>query len=95
MPIESRVGVYLAPGARVTWECTFNPNNLFLPITVPLAKPLPLLPGFAGVSIGVSNIRTSIKATGPDAAYTVLFDITNLASIGGPIFHRAVVGFAQ
>ena len=44
MPAESRVGVFLAPGASVTWECTFNPNNFFLPVGVPLAKPLPLLP---------------------------------------------------
>ena len=95
MPIISRSGVSLAPGATVTWEVTFNPNNTFLPVAVPLAKPEPLTPGFAGVFLGVSNVRTSIKASGADAAYVILFDISNLAQIGNPIFHQVVVGFAQ
>ena len=95
MPVISRTGVGLAHGATVTWEVDFGVNNTFLPVVVPLAKPEPLTPGFAGVFLGVSNVRTSIKAVGADAAYVVLFDVTNLAQTGIPIFHQVIVGFAQ
>lgn len=95
MPIISSNVATLAAGTTVTWEVTFRPGVTFLPVTVPIAKPAVPSPGMAGVFLGVSNMRTSVAAQGAQAEYAVLFDITNQASIGGPIPYYAVVGTAQ
>jgi hypothetical protein len=94
MPIISTGFNTLAPGATVAWEIPFAPNNQFLPVPVPIVKPF-LAVGNAGVFLGVSNIRTTIDVIGGLPAYSVLVDVTNQASVGGPIVYELVVGFAQ
>jgi hypothetical protein len=93
MPIISNTVAAVAPGASVTWEVTYNPNNTFLPVGIPLPKPLPLTPGFAGVFLQVSNVRSTIIVVAGGAAYGLLCDVTNVATTGMPISHQLVVGF--
>lgn len=95
MPIISSAIATIAPLATVGWELDYGLNNPFLPVGLPVAKPEPLSPGFAGVFLGVQNVRTSIRASGGSAGYQLLFDVKNLASIGIPIPYQVVVGFGN
>jgi len=87
MPIISTGVNSLAPGTTVTWEIQFTPNNQFLPVPVAIVKPF-LATGNAGAFLGVSNIRTTIDVIGGLSAYSVFVDVTNQASVGGPIVYE-------
>jgi hypothetical protein len=83
----------LGPGATHHWELVYDANNTFLPPTVIMVRPQPLDVGFAGVFFQVSNQRFSIKnGGGGSAAYSLLLDVTNVATLGNAIFYRLVIG---
>jgi len=94
MPIISTGLNTLGPGATVTWEIAFTPNDQFLPVPIAVVKPF-LAVGNAGVFLGVSSVRTTIDVIGGLPTYAVLVDVTNQASVGGPIVYELVVGFGQ